>query len=81
MSLTIYTQPGCGPCFGLERLLQSRGLLYTKIDVSTDAEAAELLRSGGFASTPVVYDPIRDEYCQGVDPDWLPPAQPLDAAS
>lgn len=82
MTLILYSSPECEKCGFLERILQRRGLLYTKVDVSEsgDQEARKQLKQLGFLSLPVMYDPVRDAYRQGVDVEWLPPAQPIQAA-
>lgn len=82
MTLVLYSTPSCSKCVFLERILQGHGLLYTKVDVSEggDAAARALLEKLGFIAVPVMYDPVRDEYRQGVDPEWLPPAQPVEVA-
>ena len=82
MALTLYSTPDCGNCGFLEHLLQRRGLLYTKVDVSEDGDqsARKRLQELGFMGVPVMYDPARDEYRYGVDVEWLPPAQPMPAA-
>lgn len=81
MTLTMYSTPSCAKCDFLERMLQRRGLLYSKVDVSEggDQVARALLKEMGFMGVPVMYDPARGEYRQGVDPSWLPPAQPIEA--
>jgi hypothetical protein len=45
--------------------------------LSAPEHAAELqaLRDRGISSTPVLYDPARDDYHVGADPDWLPEPQ------
>jgi|GEM_PF-5539731 len=83
MSLTLFSSPDCEKCGFLERVLQRRGLLYMKVDVSEggDQVARKKLKDLGFLGLPVMYDPARDEYRHGVDVEWLPPAQPIQAAS
>ncbi|WBL18481.1 glutaredoxin family protein [Citricoccus sp. NR2] len=50
----LYSQPGCGPCIGLERALKSAGAAYNKIDITQDADALARVRSLGYSGTPVI---------------------------
>lgn len=79
--LTLFAKPNCKFCGPIERILQQRGLLYTKVDVTAPENAEQLqnLRDRGFMSVPVLYDPARDDYHVGADPDWLPEPQQTSA--
>lgn len=52
--VTLYTQPGCGPCAGAKAFLEASGVPYALIDVTRDHAAAERLRQNGFLTAPVV---------------------------
>lgn len=52
--ITVYSKPRCIQCTYTEKELDKLGLAYDLIDVTTDAEAAEVLRVEGFSSLPVV---------------------------
>lgn len=51
----VYTTPTCPWCQMVKRYLQTRGIPYTEIDVSTDYTAAmEMVRKSGQTGVPVV---------------------------
>ena len=50
----LYSQPGCGPCIGLERALKSAQAAYTKVDITQDADALSRVRDLGYSGTPVI---------------------------
>lgn len=54
LDITVYTQPGCGPCKATTRAMDKLGVDYTSIDVTTDAVAADHLSTEGWQGTPVV---------------------------
>jgi glutaredoxin-like protein NrdH len=54
MSITVYSKPACYGCVATERYLSKAGLEYDKVDITEDAEAAELVASLGYTSAPVV---------------------------
>lgn len=53
-TVTLFTRPGCMPCRATARALDRRGVLFTPVDITRDAEAAKAIRDSGWASTPVV---------------------------
>lgn len=65
--VTVYTQPGCGPCIGLTRRLDSLGIEYIERNIRTDESAADRVRDLGYMGTPVVEHP--DGHFQGFDTD------------
>ncbi|MEV7962362.1 glutaredoxin family protein [Oerskovia paurometabola] len=69
MSVTVYTQPACQPCLATKRLLTKRGVEFTEIDVTQDAEARELVRSLGYLEAPVVI--AGDTHWSGYRPDQI----------
>ena len=58
MSITVYSKPACVQCDATYRALDKRGLDYTVVDISQDAEALDMVRSLGYMQAPVV---ITDE--------------------
>ncbi|MGI6795708.1 glutaredoxin family protein [Gordonia sihwensis] len=52
--ITVYTQPGCGPCRATQRALDSAGLGYTVVDISQDDRARDYVRALGYQQAPVV---------------------------
>ena len=55
--ITLYSQPGCGPCVGVERALDSLGVPYEIRNVREDEEAAARVAELGYTGTPVVEHP------------------------
>ncbi|QWA12196.1 glutaredoxin-like protein NrdH [Sodalis ligni] len=54
MSITIYTKPDCVQCHATCRALDSKGLLYRKVDILQDRQALDYVRSLGYQQVPVV---------------------------
>jgi glutaredoxin len=52
VTVTLYTQPGCGPCAGVKSQLDKRDVKYDLIDIREDPEAAEFVRANGGTGTP-----------------------------
>ena len=53
----IYTTPLCGYCHAAKRLLASKGVAFTEIDVSRDPalRAAMVSRAGGRRTVPQIF--------------------------
>ncbi|MBB3040155.1 glutaredoxin family protein [Hoyosella altamirensis] len=56
MHITVYSSPGCMPCFGTKRALTKHGVPFTEVDVTTDPSAVEQITAldPEYKSTPVV---------------------------
>ncbi|MGC5225120.1 glutaredoxin-like protein NrdH [Micromonospora sp. DT81.3] len=52
--LTIYSKPGCVQCTATMRALDSAGIAYRVIDLTTDAAALDRLKSDGYLQAPVI---------------------------
>lgn len=52
--VTLFTQPGCGPCAAVKGQLTRRRIPFVTVDVSVDEGAAALLRANGCVGTPVL---------------------------
>lgn len=65
---TIYTKPRCPQCDATKRALDKWGVPYVAVDVTTDAEARELVMAMGYLSAPVVVTED-GEHWQGFRPD------------
>ena len=52
--VTIYHQPGCGPCHEAMEYLTRKGVTYEARDVREDRAALKELLEMGYASTPVI---------------------------
>ena len=52
--VTLYSQPGCGPCIGIKLHLKKAGVAFTERNVRTDPEAAAEVARLGYTGTPVL---------------------------
>jgi len=52
--ITVYSQPGCGPCIGIKLHLRKAGVAFTERNVRTDPQAAAEVAALGYTGTPVV---------------------------
>ena len=69
--ITIYTKPNCTPCNFTKKYLDERGIEYKLVDVTTNAEALELIKENGYQGVPVVTVDGFDNSWQGFRPDRL----------
>ncbi len=63
----IYTSPLCGFCHAAKRLLKSKGISFSEVDLSRhpDKRAEMLSRSGGARTVPQIF--IGDIHVGGCD--------------
>ena len=54
LSITVYSRPACVQCTATTRALDARGISYSVIDLTEDAEAMELVTGLGYRQAPVV---------------------------
>jgi mycoredoxin len=54
--IMVYTRPWCGSVMRVKRWLDRRGIPYTEINISQDAEAARQVEklNGGHQSVPTI---------------------------
>lgn len=52
--VTVYTNPSCVQCEQTKRWLNLNEIEYSVVDLSSDAEALEMVLGLGFKSAPVV---------------------------
>lgn len=69
MSITVYSKPACVQCTATTRALDHRGIDYTVIDVSEDAQAFALVQGLGYRQVPVVI--AGDQHWAGFRPDMI----------
>jgi len=69
MSITVYSKPACVQCDATYRALDKRGLDYTIVDISQDAQALEMVRGLGYLQAPVVV--AGDTHWSGFRPDQI----------
>lgn len=67
--VTLYSQPGCGPCVGVESFLKRSEIPYVKADITKDPAAYERVAALGYNGTPVIEHP--DGHFKGYDPEKL----------
>ena len=53
--IRVFTSPGCAQCLTTCRLFENKGILFEKVDVTSDPEAFEFVKSLGYLTLPVVY--------------------------
>lgn len=54
MTVTVYSKPACGQCIATERALKTNGIEFTKVDMSKDESALEMVKGLGYQQAPVV---------------------------
>jgi glutaredoxin len=64
--VTLYSQPGCAPCFAAKAFLQSRHIPFQYKDVQADPQAFRELMDLGSRSTPTLL--VGTEVMIGFDP-------------
>lgn len=69
MAITVYTKPSCVQCTATYRALDSKGIEYEVLDVSTDENALEAVKSLGYLQAPVVI--TDDDHWSGFRPDKI----------
>ena len=69
MVVTVYTKPQCVQCNMTYRALDAKGISYTKVDITEDAQALEMVKSLGYMQAPVVI--AGDEHWSGFQPDKI----------
>lgn len=54
--ITVFTRPWCGSAMRVKRWLEGRGIPYTEVDITKDAEAARQVEAlnGGYQSVPTI---------------------------
>ena len=79
MSVTVYSKPACVQCDATYRALDRKGVEYTVVDITEDAEALEMVRNLGYLQAPVVV--AGDTHWSGFRPDQISAVAALQAAS
>lgn len=67
--ITVYSQPGCGPCIAVTRHLRKAGVGFEVRDVRQDESAAQEVAALGYQGTPVVV--AGDMHTHGYRKEWL----------
>ncbi len=69
MSVTVYSKPSCVQCEATYRALAKKGVEYTVVDITQDAEALDMVRGLGYLQAPVVV--TDDDHWAGFRPDRI----------
>jgi len=66
-NVEIYTKPTCGFCHMAKRLLTSKGISFSEVNISTqpDRRAEMIQRAGGRSTVPQIF--IGDAHIGGCD--------------
>lgn len=62
MSVTLYTQPGCGPCTAVKAALTRYKILFTEVNVRDDETAFNRVKALGYNGTPVIETAAGDHW-------------------
>ena len=69
MQVTVYTLPSCIQCDTTKKYLDQSKIDYSIVDLSTDEDAYELIKSLGYQQAPVVI--AGDAHWSGFRPDMI----------
>lgn len=69
MTVTVYSKPSCVQCTATTKALDSKGIPYLVVDLTTDSEAMDFVVSLGYRQAPVVV--VDDDHWAGFRPDKL----------
>ena len=67
--VTLYSQPGCGPCVGVASYLTASNIPFEKRDITKDEAAYARVVELGYSGTPVIEHP--EGHFKGYDPEKL----------
>ncbi len=54
MEVVVYSQPNCMQCEQTKKWLDKKGIAFSVVDLSVDAEALEKVKALGYRQAPVV---------------------------
>ncbi|MBJ2151890.1 glutaredoxin-like protein NrdH [Pseudomonas sp. GX19020] len=69
MTITVYSKPACVQCTATTRALDAKGLSYSIIDLTEDADAMNRVVALGYRQAPVVI--AGDAHWAGFRPDMI----------
>jgi glutaredoxin-like protein NrdH len=67
MGVIVYTKPACVQCNATYRALDKKGIKYSSVDITVDADALDRLKALGHMQAPVV-EVVGDD--GGLVDDW-----------
>ncbi|MGD9621528.1 MAG: glutaredoxin-like protein NrdH [Mycolicibacterium sp.] len=68
-TVTVYTKPACVQCNATYKALDTQGVNYSKVDITTDPEARDYVMALGHLQAPVVV--ASDDHWSGFRPDRI----------
>ena len=69
MTITVYSKPACVQCAATTRALDARGIDYSLIDLTEDADAMARVTALGYRQAPVVI--AGEAHWAGFRPDMI----------
>lgn len=66
MEVVVYSKPDCMQCEQTKKFLERKGVDFSVIDMSADAEALEKVKALGYRQAPVVV--VGDQHWSGFNP-------------
>lgn len=63
MSVVVYSKPDCAQCVQTKKYLAKKGIDFSEVDMSVDADALEKVKALGYRAAPVVI--AGDEHWSG----------------
>jgi glutaredoxin-like protein NrdH len=69
MTITVYSKPACVQCTATTRALDRKGIEYTVVDISEDADAYAMVEGLGYRQVPVVV--AGEQHWAGFRPDMI----------
>lgn len=69
MTITVYSKPACVQCTATTRALSARGLSFTVVDLTHDADALQHVQALGYRQAPVVV--AGENHWAGFRPDMI----------
>ncbi|NPD16886.1 glutaredoxin-like protein NrdH [Xinfangfangia sp. D13-10-4-6] len=69
MTITVYSKPACVQCTATTRALDAKGLSYSVVDLTEDADAMSRVVALGYRQAPVVI--AGDAHWAGFRPDMI----------
>ena len=76
--ITVYSKPACVQCTATTREMDRKGIEYSYIDLTEDADAMATVTSMGYRQAPVVV--AGDDHWAGFRPDKISALAAVDAA-
>lgn len=67
--ITVYTTPACPQCSMTKKKLDDLGIEYEVVDVSTNVDSLDYVRSLGYSQAPVIV--TEDDSWSGFRPDKI----------